>query len=268
MDRRAPLLLVVALGLAVALVPGTASAGTPQTLTVTKLGTGGGSVVSDVQPGIDCGSTCTFDFAFGTPVTLTATPNAKSTFVEWRGDCTGSGTCQLTMDAPHAVRAVFDRSFRPDGWIKLCGQSTGCTIDPLPHPWRGNDVYNGTGRRQTITEAMDNGEGVRFWILVQDDGAQPDTITVQGCPGNRYFPVNRVTLGKQKRPNAGATDVKRAFLRGTLSFDLGPTEKAIFTLNVVTSNDSVGKSYRCRMTLTSTNDPTLSDTVVASMSSF
>jgi hypothetical protein len=270
MDRRAPLAPAVALvfALAAALLPGAALAGTPQTLTVTKVGTGHGSVVSDVQPGIDCGATCTYDFAPSTVVTLTATPNAASTFIEWRGDCTGTGTCQVTMDAPHDVRAVFDRSYRPDGWIKLCGQSTGCSIDPLPHPWRGNDVYNHTGRHQTVTEAMDNGEGVRFWILVQNDGVQADTITVQGCAGNRYFPVNRVLLGKQKRPNANATDVKRAFLNGTLSFDLGPTEKAIFTLNVVTSNDSVGRSYHCRMTLASSNDDTVSDTVVASMSSF
>ena len=45
------------------------------------------------------------------------------------------------MDGSRSVGARFDRSYRPDAWIKLCGLSTGCTIDPPPHPWRGRGVY-------------------------------------------------------------------------------------------------------------------------------
>lgn len=53
-------------------------------------------------------------------------------------------------------------SFQPDGWIKLCGQSLGCTIDPLPHPWLGKNIYNTTGRKQTVSVDVNEGEGVRF----------------------------------------------------------------------------------------------------------
>jgi hypothetical protein len=266
--RGVSVLLLVGL---LASLPATAWAGTPQTLTVTKGGTGGGSVTSDVA-GIDCGATCSADFPFGTVVTLTASENGSSTFTGWTGSsCSGPGTCVVTMDQAHAARAQFDRSYRPDGWIKLCGQSTGCTIDPPPHPWLGRNVYNSTGRHQTIRQAIDNGEGVRYWIMVENDGAASDTVTVQGCRGNRYFDVNHVTLGKQKRPDAGATEVTRRFKAGTLSFDFPPStngKHVVFTLNVVTSNAAVGVSYRCNITMTSAGDPSTSDTVVAKMSGF
>ena len=43
---------------------------------------------------------------------LTATPDAGSVFTGWTGDCTGTGTCTLTMSADHTVTATFDRRRR------------------------------------------------------------------------------------------------------------------------------------------------------------
>jgi uncharacterized repeat protein (TIGR02543 family) len=43
----------------------------------------------------------------GTDVTITATPAAGYVFDEWTGDCSGSGTCQVTMDGDRAVTAHF-----------------------------------------------------------------------------------------------------------------------------------------------------------------
>ncbi len=76
-------------------------------LSVALLGTGVGTVTSDV-PGIDCGATCTAAYDPNTVVTLTATPGASSTFTGWGGECTGTGTCQVTMDAAKSVTATFD----------------------------------------------------------------------------------------------------------------------------------------------------------------
>jgi uncharacterized repeat protein (TIGR01451 family) len=76
-------------------------------LTVTKAGTGSGMVTSS-PAGIDCGATCSASFASGTTVTLTATPDAGSTFTGWSGACTGTGPCTVTMDQDRAVTATFD----------------------------------------------------------------------------------------------------------------------------------------------------------------
>src|SRR5438105_421780 len=95
---RAFLFSILALGLLVGSLP--AQATTSFTLTVTKSGNGGGSVASDTA-GIDCGATCSADFGASTVVTLTPTPAADSVFTGWHGDCSGTGTCQVTMDSAH-----------------------------------------------------------------------------------------------------------------------------------------------------------------------
>jgi hypothetical protein len=159
------------------------------------------------------------------------------------------------------------RPSRPDAWIKLCGQSLGCTIDPLPHPWRGRDVYNSTGRHQRWSNRIDEGEGIRYWITIQNDGTQGDTFDVDGCRGNPTFEVNRVLLGKHKRQDPGATDLTSRYKADTLTFSLAPGAKKVFTLNVITHTNK-GRTYDCRTVFTSENDANAVDVVVAHMVTF
>ena len=90
----------------------TATFETDKTLTVAKAGSGAGTVTSS-PAGIDCGSTCSHAFADGTPVTLTATAASGSSFAGWSGDCSGTGTCTLTMSANHAATATFQANSSP-----------------------------------------------------------------------------------------------------------------------------------------------------------
>jgi len=167
---------------------------------------------------------------------------------------------------PLAGSASATDSYRPDAWIKLCGLSTGCTLHPLPHPWKGNDVYNTTGTGQSLDIKIEEGEGVRYWITVQNDGSLGDSLVVQGCKGNKNFSVNRVVLGQVKQPQAKAVKVTSQFLGGTLKFDLQSTgSKAVFTLNMIATTVKQGVSYRCPITISSAADPSLHDTVSASM---
>ena len=85
------------------------------TLTVIKAGTGLGTATSSQQPGISCGSVCSFAFNAGTSVTLTPAPTAGITsFKGWSG-CTslgssGGGTnnlCNVVMDANKTVTATY-----------------------------------------------------------------------------------------------------------------------------------------------------------------
>jgi uncharacterized repeat protein (TIGR02543 family) len=84
----------------------------PHQLTVTKAGSGSGTVTSS-PAGIDCGATCSASFPSGTAVTLTAAPDAGSTFTGWGGDCTGTGPCVVTMDQDRTVTATFDIVAQP-----------------------------------------------------------------------------------------------------------------------------------------------------------
>ncbi len=78
----------------------------PQTLTVTRAGSGTGTVTS-TPAGINCGGDCSESYAVNTSVTLTASAAATSTFSGWSGDCSGTGTCTVTMNQARNVTATF-----------------------------------------------------------------------------------------------------------------------------------------------------------------
>jgi hypothetical protein len=77
-------------------IPKGTAAVTSIVLTVTKQGSGSGSVTSS-PPGINCGADCDEAYANATAVTLTATPDAGSIFTGWLGACTGVGACNVSM---------------------------------------------------------------------------------------------------------------------------------------------------------------------------
>jgi hypothetical protein len=77
-----------------------------QKLSVAKRGRGSGTVTSN-PAGISCGSTCSHNYAYGSSVTLTATPAKRSSFAGWSDACTGKATCTVSMTAARSVRASF-----------------------------------------------------------------------------------------------------------------------------------------------------------------
>jgi hypothetical protein len=165
-----------------------------------------------------------------------------------------------------ASTSVGGRAYQPDGWIKLCGQSLGCTIDGLPNPWKGRNIYNQTARRQTLSDAINEGEGIRYWITLQNDGTRRDTFAVNGCRGNPDFEVNRVLLGKHKRQDPGARDLTRRYRSDRLSFTLDAGERVVFTLNIITGSRKQQR-YECRTAFTS-QESGRQDVVAARMSTF
>ena len=82
------------------------SAAPTNNLTVTRSGTGGGTVTSN-PGGISCGGDCSEDYAEGTVVTLTPTANAGSMFAGWTGDADCSDG-RVTMNAARTCTATFD----------------------------------------------------------------------------------------------------------------------------------------------------------------
>ena len=78
-----------------------------------RSGSGGGTVSADPL-GITCGPACDQDeqdYQSGTMVTLTATADSGSIFESWSGACSGTGSCEITMDENKTATATFLKIF-------------------------------------------------------------------------------------------------------------------------------------------------------------
>ena len=93
----------------------------PNTLAVTIAGTGLGTVTSS-PAGISCPGDCNEPYSVGTSVTLTATPDASSTFGGWTGDA-DCADGMVTMSAAVGCTATFDAVRTLD--IIVSGTGTG-----------------------------------------------------------------------------------------------------------------------------------------------
>jgi len=81
---------------------------TSNRLAVSKDGVGTGIVKSSTGE-ISCGATCAATYNNGTTVTLTATPNADSTFGTFSGcDSVSGNSCSVTMTSSRNVTATFN----------------------------------------------------------------------------------------------------------------------------------------------------------------
>ncbi|UCH80280.1 MAG: InlB B-repeat-containing protein, partial [Nitrospiraceae bacterium] len=156
------------------------------TLTVTKAGSGGGTVTSS-PAGIDCGSDCTEDYTSGTPVTLTPEPDTGSTFVGWSGvpDCSDG---IVTMDAAMNCTASFTlnqytltTSVTPAGNGSVNPDcSAGCiydygtvvvinAIDYSGYPFIDwTDCESPSGSNCTMTITADKGATAEFDVCMYD----------------------------------------------------------------------------------------------------
>ena len=77
---------------------------------VVLAGDGSGRVTS-MPAGIDCGTQCSHQFPPSSTVTLTAVPDAGSSFAGWSGaGCAGAGSCTVSSAASAIVTATFSKT--------------------------------------------------------------------------------------------------------------------------------------------------------------
>jgi hypothetical protein len=89
---------------------GTSYANNSAFLTITRTGTGSGTVTVDSGTLTWNGLTGTAIYTPGTDVSITAAAVSDSRFIAWAGDCLGnSSPCAVTMDANKSVTATFNR---------------------------------------------------------------------------------------------------------------------------------------------------------------
>jgi hypothetical protein len=209
------------------------------------------------------------------PATVAASPATRLRFL---AEATDTGRVKrrvllslllasLCASAFSLPAGATPQDYQPDAWIHICGQSTGCTVGPPPpHPWLGNNIYNHTAARQTVRAKIDDGEGIRFWLIFQNDGAKPDTYTVHGCKGTPNFLINAVIVGEWKKPVWKPKHITKEFKNGTATFTVAPGKHVAITLNIVTVTPNL--TYRCPVTIQSSGAPTMKDTVAAVMTTF
>ncbi|ODS53748.1 MAG: hypothetical protein ABS36_14115 [Acidobacteria bacterium SCN 69-37] len=128
-------------------------------LTIDRPGTGTGGVTAT---GLTCvgGSTtqavpCGASYPLHTVVTLTAAPDANSTFAGWGGSCTGTGTCQVTLSTARFVVATFTKlpdtvALRyyhtdPVGSVRAITDEVGAVVERHDYRPFGEDVAPLTG---------------------------------------------------------------------------------------------------------------------------
>ena len=162
--------------------------------------------------------------------------------------------------------------FQADAWIKLCGLSTGCTIDPLPAPVEGPRRLQHDRRKQTVAVRMEDGEGVRFWITVENDGDSGRHHHRRRVPRHAAVQGQRRADGQAQAAGlAGGQRHEARSSEGTLEFSFPPRtegKRKVFTLNIIAPTTAEGVSRRCVITMRSAADPGADDTVVAKMTTY
>ena len=153
-------------------------------LTVTKTGTGSGTVTSS-PAGINCGATCSAKFTSGVTVTLAATPAAGSTFVGWSGACTGTGACTVSMTASKTVTATFNTTTAGTYALTLYKIGTGLgtvASNPAGINCGTGCVANFTsGRLVTLTATPTTGSTFTGWGGACAGTARTCTVTMSAA---------------------------------------------------------------------------------------
>lgn len=126
------------------------------TLTVSKTGTGSGTVTSPSWD-LNCGTTCSASVTSGEIVTLTATPDSGSTFAGWTGSgCKGTGTCRIKTGEDKTVTAVFN----------VCTPELVSESRSLNHKAASGNIKITTNGRECPWTAVSNDS----WITIKSGG--------------------------------------------------------------------------------------------------
>lgn len=162
----------------------------PVTISYFARGQGSGSVSSD-PASMDCANDCAAEFAPGTTVTFTASPEAGSVFGGWGGICTGEElTCQRTVNADSEVWARFNLAAPPTSRIvssivpQSRGGPTGGTLTAFMGVTNAGEEIATECRPALRTEA-----GIDFSFVAIDDDQTGNPIAPDDYPVD--VPPNR-----------------------------------------------------------------------------
>jgi hypothetical protein len=191
-------LCLTALLIFVTICPQLVAAADP-VLTVTLAGAGGGSVNS-TPAGIACSSGsaagCSASFTTGSLLTLDATADWKSIFNGWGAPCSGTGSCQITLNGDTGVTATF----------KVNGQATVLGHD-LTEYGSLQDAYNKASNYNIIAAHV-------YTFLENLNLNMPIIVTLDMGRGSMYLsPAGYSTLQGSLTISQGMVTIKNLIIR-------------------------------------------------------
>jgi hypothetical protein len=178
-------------------------------LTVTKSGTGDGSVGSTIA-GINCGTSCSATFPSGAVVTLEADPAGGSSFSGWsNGGCSGTGGCTITLTSNLSIDAAFSAKVS-GGQTTLSKKSNSKTSASTMTALESAGSYLVTGNAADIPSSIGiYRPSTGQWFLDLNGNGRWDGCAVDACSG----PFGRDT----ELPVAGDWDAAGATKIGVFS---------------------------------------------------
>jgi Tol biopolymer transport system component len=217
-------------------------------LSVSKTGTGSAAVTSSPE-GIDCGSTCSYDFNYNSDVTLTATPSTGSIFTGWSGACTGTDTCEVTMSTNRSVTATF--VFSPAVMLVVADYPS-LTTAGTEHDFTvtAKDAYGKTAIGYTGT--------VHFTSSDVQAMLPDDTAFVPGDNGTKIFTATLKT--GESDQSITATDTVTGMITGSQSgIEITPAEASMLLVSDFPSPTTAGADHDFTVTAKDTYGNTASD---------
>ncbi|QOX77967.1 InlB B-repeat-containing protein [Trichlorobacter lovleyi] len=241
--------------------------GPVQLITVTKAGYGSGTVAAD---------SCTFDWsgssgscttANSTAVTLSATPDAGSSFSGWSGgsgaatSCTGTGNCAFTATQDATVTATFtlnsysvtpaavtNGTIAPDSPQSVTyGSTTQFKLTPDPHYHIASvSGCNGTLSGSTYTTGVFPGDCTVTATFAIDAFTVTPSAGSNGSisPGSAQTVAYGGSTSFTVKPNAGYNIVTLTGCNGSYSGSLtDPVNGVIYTTGAITANCTVSAVF-------------------------
>src|SRR5260370_13411342 len=163
------------------------------TLSVSNSGAGSGTVTSS-PAGISCGATCSASYNIGTAVTLpAATVECSWIAGGCGGDCSGTGTCAVTMNAAATVTATFNVQTFP---LSVSNAGTGSgTVTSSPAGINCGATCSASyndGTSVTLTASPASGSTFSGWSGGGCSGAGPCTVALGA---DMIVPANFTQIG-------------------------------------------------------------------------
>jgi hypothetical protein len=210
--------------------------------------------VTGKPAGIACGTICTFQYASGTLLTLTASPGANATFAGWSGACSGASTCSFIVGGTMYVTAQFqlavsgDVDADTDAPDTDTAMPTGESIPPTSSPPIASDDTLTLGTSTTFADHV-------VIAAVQIAGAS-STNDFVGLYNLTAAPVDMSGWKLHKKSSTGADYSLRDFPNGAI---IPPQKYFTWANSLGGFAESVGADVSSTETLAADNSVALFD---------